>query len=105
MLEAYSFDGQKSAVIIVKDIKPLYYDTKMTDEDGRKTFARCTLSGYWVADGYMGLCDESGQLVTEPLYAGIEGVYKDLYLCEYKDSGNRVFVNSKGKVVEASHKL
>lgn len=92
------FDGNRTEKFLPSEIGPLYYETDWKDADGNPLKERCTLYRYAMADGHEGLCTDTGETVTEPLFWYIEPISKDLYLCKYKDTGIGVIINSKGEV-------
>lgn len=100
LLEVYDFDGSKSENLHLCQIEKMYYDKDEWDDDGTRLIDATTLMRYRMPDGYEGLCKESGELVTEPLYWEVLPVTKDTYICKYKDSGVAVLINSKGEIIK-----
>ena len=56
------------------------------------------LRAYVAGDGYEGLMDENGRIITQPEYKNITAIGQDLYLCEVSNNDN-VVLNGQGKIV------
>ena len=61
--------------------------------------ATARLRSYMAADGYEGLMNADGYIVTMPLYQDITAIGHDLYMCEVSN-GDKVIVNGKGELVK-----
>lgn len=92
------FDGNRQEKFICQDIEAMYYNTDNRDKDGNLIEEQTTLYRYRMSDGYEGLCNANGDLVTEPLYWLVKPIGKDLYLCTYKNTDNGVIINSSGEI-------
>lgn len=99
--EIINFEGRRVEKFLVYDMEPLYYDTGRKDRQGKPVEEECTLWRYSMDDGYEGLCNAQGEPVTEPLYAVIRPIGRDLYQCSYKGSQVGVLVDSEGTVVSS----
>ena len=61
--------------------------------------ATARLQAYVAGDGYEGLMNADGHVITMPLYKDISAIDYDLYLCEVSNS-DHVIVNGKGEIVK-----
>ena len=61
--------------------------------------ATARMRAYVAGDGYEGLMNADGHLITMPLYKNISAIGYDLYLCEVSNS-DHVIVNGKGEIVK-----
>lgn len=59
--------------------------------------ATARLRAYMAADGYEGLMNADGHIVTMPLYQDITAIGYDLYMCGVSN-GDKVIVNGKGEL-------
>ena len=57
------------------------------------------MRAYVAGDGYEGLMNVDGHIVTMPLYKEISAIGYDLYLCEVSNS-DHVVVNGKGEIIK-----
>lgn len=71
-------------------------DHDYLEEEHKRAVANLRM--YSVGDDYKGLMSKDGYIVTKPLYANIEAIDADLYLCTVSD-GDKVVVDGKGKIV------
>lgn len=94
------FDGNRVEKFLCRDIEAMYYDTDQRDTANNFIPAKCTLYRYRMDDGYEGLCNENGDIVTEPLYWNVQPISKDLYHCTYRETNVGVIINSKGERTE-----
>lgn len=86
----------------------LYRTDKTTDDEGNTVdttiesyhpVATARMRAYVAGDGYEGLINADGHVITMPLYKEISAIGYDLYLCEVSNSDN-VIVNGKGEIVK-----
>ena len=86
----------------------LYRTDKTTDDEGNTVdttiesyhpVATARMRAYVAGDGYEGLMNADGHVITMPLYKEISAIGYDLYLCEVSNS-NHVIVNGKGEIVK-----
>lgn len=96
--QVVDFDGNRQEKFLCQDIETMYYDTDNRDKEGNSIQAQTTLYRYRMSDGYEGLCNANGDIVTEPLYWLVKPIGKDLYHCTYKDTNSGVIINSKGEI-------
>ncbi len=76
----------------------LSYQTGNTDEYEEPVYISCDMICYEVSGG-CGLMDMRGKVVTKPIYASIEGVSKDLFLCRLAKENYVVILNNKGQTI------
>jgi hypothetical protein len=57
------------------------------------------MRAYVAGDGYEGLMNADGHVITMPLYKEISAIGYDLYLCEGSNC-DKVIVNGKGEIVK-----
>ena len=57
------------------------------------------MRAYAAGDGYEGLMNADGRIVTMPIYKEISAIGYDLYLCEVNDC-DHVVINGKGEIVK-----
>ena len=89
----YNFLGEQGEEFLCQSIEPLLYSD---DEEGVKS---AQLLRYRMSDGYEGLCDKNGKVITEPIFWIIKAVNENLYLCHYKDVDAGVLINSEGEII------
>ena len=86
----------------------LYRSDKSTDDEGNvidttiesyHPVATSRMRAYVAGDGYEGLMNADGHIVTMPLYKDISAIGYDLYLCEVSNS-DHVVVNGKGEIIK-----
>ena len=86
----------------------LYRTDKTTDDEGDVVDttmegyhpqATARMRAYVAGDGYEGLMNADGHVITMPLYKNISAIGYDLYLCEVSNS-DHVIVNGKGEIVK-----
>lgn len=86
----------------------LYRTDKTTDDEGNTVdttiesyhpVATARMRAYVAGDGYEGLMNADGHVITMPLYKEISAIGYDLYLCEVSNS-DHVIVNGKGEIVK-----
>ena len=86
----------------------LYRTDKTTDDEGNivdttiesyHPVATARMRAYVAGDGYEGLMNADGHVITMPLYKEISAIGYDLYLCEVSNS-DHVIVNGKGEIVK-----
>ena len=86
----------------------LYRTDKTTDDEGNTVdttiesyhpVATARMRAYVAGDGYEGLINADGHVITMPLYKEISAIGYDLYLCEVSNS-DHVIVNGKGEIVK-----
>lgn len=72
----------------IEEIRDVYFHPRAT----------ARLRAYIAGEGYEGLMTADGHMVTMPLYANIEALDYDLYLCTYTND-DKIIINGKGEVV------
>ena len=86
----------------------LYRTEKSSDDEGNviettiesyHPVATARMRAYVAGDGYEGLMNADGHIVTMPLYKEISAIGYDLYLCEVSNS-DHVVVNGKGEIIK-----
>ena len=86
----------------------LYRTDKSSDDEGNviettiesyHPVATARMRAYVAGDGYEGLMNADGHIVTMPLYKEISAIGYDLYLCEVSNS-DHVVVNGKGEIIK-----
>ena len=86
----------------------LYRTDKSTDDEGNviensiesyHPVATARMRAYVAGDGFEGLMNVDGHIVTMPLYKDITAIGYDLYLCEVSNS-DHVIVNGKGDIIK-----
>ena len=86
----------------------LYRTEKSSDDEGNviettiesyHPVATARMRAYVAGDGYEGLMNADGHVITMPLYKEISAIGYDLYLCEVSNS-DHVIVNGKGEIVK-----
>ncbi len=86
----------------------LHRTDKTTDDEGNivdttiesyHPVATARMRAYVAGDGYEGLMNADGHVITMPLYKEISAIGYDLYLCEVSNS-DHVIVNGKGEIVK-----
>ena len=86
----------------------LYRTDKTADDEGNivdttiesyHPVATTRMRAYVAGDGYEGLMNADGHVITMPLYKEISAIGYDLYLCEVSNS-DHVIVNGKGEIVK-----
>ena len=86
----------------------LYRTDKTTDDEGNivdttiesyHPVATARMRAYVAGDGFEGLMNADGHVITMPLYKDISAIGYDLYLCEVSNS-DHVIVNGKGEIVK-----
>lgn len=117
-IRKYDYQGALLNDFYVTSVRSLEYDTDetvyykttsvTTDEDGEaQTWenmdsyhpsATARLRVYVAGDGYEGLMDANGHIITMPEYKNIEAIGSDLYLCDVSN-GDNLILNGHGKIV------
>lgn len=86
----------------------LYRTDKTTDDEGNvidttvegyHPQATARMRAYVAGEGYEGLMNVDGHIVTMPLYKDISAIGYDLYLCMVSNS-DHVVINGKGEIVK-----
>lgn len=115
-MSAYSLQGKLLAASQIRDVEQMLYELREVmypvNEDGKECsdeyysygnpiqrMAVATCYKYEAEWGWYGLMDAAGHKLTPPLYARIEAVDKDLYLCE-TSYGRGELLDSRGRKVE-----
>lgn len=86
----------------------LYRTDKTTDDEGNVVDttiegyhpqATARMRAYVAGEGYEGLMNADGHIVTMPLYKDISAIGYDLYLCMVSNS-DHVIINGKGEIIK-----
>ena len=88
--------------IVYREEKINKVDDEFTEilEESYHPKATARLRAYVAGDGYEGLINACGHIVTMPIYMDIQALGPDLYICEIS-SGDKVIVNGKGDIVKS----
>ena len=111
-IRKYDMQGQLINDFYIVNVRMLEYQkdeivyTKSNDddiEDDESDYyhpnATARMRAYVAGDGYEGLMNADGRIVTMPIYKEISAIGYDLYLCEVNDC-DHVVINGKGEVVK-----
>lgn len=79
------------------EVVKMYYTTDESDENGCWKKAPTNIWKYRTSDGYYGLIDRNGNVITPPSYYDIDAIDVDKYVCS--SIKGTVILNDKGKEI------
>ena len=92
-----TLEYDKDEILYRKVNNEEYADDNIPDVEAYHPVATARMRAYVAGDGYEGLMNADGHVVTMPLYKDISAIGYDLYLCEVSN-GDHVIVNGKGEI-------
>jgi len=95
----HSLEYEKDEILYRKVNNEEYADDTIPDVEAYHPVATARMRAYVAGDGYEGLMNADGHVITMPLYKDISAIGYDLYLCEVSN-GDHVIVNGNGAIVK-----
>lgn len=106
----YDYNGNVVVDFVIDDVSNMQYETTELRNDldvsggeysDNRVYGIANCQRYLVrsgnlCDNYYGLLNRNGEIVTQPIYTGIQAIGKDKYLC-YPDG---VIINDKGEILK-----
>lgn len=97
-LKRFDFDGSLLDNNVFSEVMDMVYNSDAYDEKGRRMEKVASCRKYMAEDGYWGLMDRKGKVITPPFYEEIHALGNHLYLCSYSED-KHVLLNEMGQTV------
>ena len=86
---------------VVNDVKALCFTVYTTNDETNEVTTSEMPTGYYIymVCGRVGLMNENGKRLTEPLYSDITAINKKLFQATLLDKVSNILIDEKGKVI------
>lgn len=97
-LKRFDFDGRLLDNNVFSEVVDMVYNSEAYDEKGHRVEKVASCKKYMAENGYWGLMDRKGKVITLPSYEEIHALGNHLYLCSYSED-KHVLLNGMGQTV------